>query len=150
MKSFIKKKTMTKQKINKPKCNVKLCKAACCYNVPLPKGYLSAYRKRIINPVLKIEKQPKEVGADVGLGRDIVLVITNEDISKNKCPFLREDCKCNIYDIRPHICRIFGTTPNVRFLNCEFLSGIPNKIPDSELAESLLQLGKTFDLFKSK
>ena len=141
---------MSKTKINKPKCNVKLCKAACCYNVPLPKGYLSAYRKRIVNPVLKTERYSENIGTDEGFGRDMVLVITNEDISKNKCPFLREDCKCNIYDIRPRLCRIFGTTPNVRFLNCEFLSGIPNEIPNSELRESLLQLADTFSLFKSK
>ena len=91
----------------------------------------------------KLKKLSKEVS---DLGRDMCLVVTDYDIAKNKCPFLREDCKCNIYNVRPQICRIFGVTPNVRYLNCEFLSGIPNKIPQSEVEASLAEVIKYFNI----
>lgn len=46
--------------------------------------------------------------------------ITDYDPEKNKCPFLTENCRCNIYDRRSPICRKFGngTEP---LLTCTYL-----------------------------
>lgn len=95
------------------KCDVTKCQASCCYNVPLDKGYLTAFRKKIVNPV--VNKEP--------IGGRNYLVFTNENPAKNKCPFLRADCRCNIYNDRPKICRDFGTTQGEKFLHCKFLQG---------------------------
>lgn len=110
------------------KCNIAECKAACCYNVPLEKGYLTAYRKKIVNPVIKMAAYSETLeGYDktkTPLGRAQYLMITDNDGNKNKCPFLRADCKCNIYENRPPICRRYGFSDE-RLMNCEYLSGHP-------------------------
>ena len=59
-------------------------------------------------------------------GRKLYLPITDTDFHKNKCPFLRDDYKCNIYDNRPWIRRVFGTPPKgveSRLLHCGWLEG---------------------------
>lgn len=117
------------------KCNVKECHAACCYNVPMSRGYLSAYRKKIVNPILRVESE----GFD-----DVVIPWTNNDSEKNKCPFLRSDCRCNIYQSRPNICRIFGDGKLSRFLNCEYITGVPNKMGVKEVDDAV------FDMFRNK
>lgn len=107
------------------KCDVKRCKAACCYNVPLEKGFLTAYKKKIVNPVIELKaftKKENAVNFKSVMERPQYLMITDKDIKKNKCPFLRDDFKCNIYDSRPALCRKFGTSDE-RFLNCSYLSG---------------------------
>lgn len=100
------------------KCDISKCRAACCYNPPLPKGYLTALKNRIVRPILSIQ----DAGDTPELGGKCVVAITDTNPLKNACPFLRTDCKCNIYDRRPVICRKFGTGEH-RFLNCEFLTG---------------------------
>lgn len=97
------------------KCNTRVCKAGCCYNVPMPKKLISAYRKKIANPILRIES----------LNDDMVLAITDNDPNKNKCPFLNKEYKCNIYPQRPCVCRMFGDERFVsvsRFLRCAYLN----------------------------
>lgn len=94
------------------KCNVKICRAACCHNTPIERGYLSAYSKRIANKVLEV----------VPMADDVVVPITDYDMEKNKCPFLNEHYRCNIYDVRPSVCRKFGVdTGESKFLRCKFL-----------------------------
>lgn len=107
------------------KCDVNVCKAACCYNVPMNKSYLSVYRKKIVNPVIRVETMG-----------DKVVPITNNDLGKNKCPFLTEKCKCNIYKSRPDVCVKFGTGDG--FLNCTYLTGIP--IDESKIKKLLYGL----------
>ena len=112
--------------MKKTKCDILRCRAACCYNVPLEKGYLTAFRKKIVNPVIGIKPYGREKDSEAFfkryIGRIQYQIITDENPEKNKCPFLRPDCRCNIYNSRPAICRKFGFSPE-RFLNCEFLSG---------------------------
>lgn len=113
---------------NKKKCDVKTCKAACCYNVPFDKSYFSAYQKRIARPILRFET----------FYGGMVLPITSSNANENACPFLNERCRCNIYDVRPKVCRLYGT--GERFLNCEFLTG--KKIETKDVIDGLLTLKK--------
>lgn len=79
------------------KCRISVCKASCCYNIPFERDELRRFSDRIVNPVL--------FTLPLGAG---TVAFTDKNINKNKCPFLRKDCKCNIYDVRPDICRKFG------------------------------------------
>lgn len=101
------------------KCNIKRCKAACCYNVPLPKKILSVYRNKIVNPIIRILDAGKSPKME---NMEFVLPLTGEGIENNKCPFLRADCRCNIYPNRPHLCRIFGeeNVKDKEKLRCEY------------------------------
>lgn len=106
----------------KPKCDVSKCFAACCYNVPHTKFTLFTNKKRIVTPYKRLIEQE----ACDNESRKLFLPITDEDLKKNKCPFLRDDFKCNIYNQRPWICRVFGTPPKgerSKFLRCGFLEG---------------------------
>lgn len=93
------------------KCNVLECKAQCCYNAPLPKSYLTALKNRIVNPVKEIIVMDDT---------KMCYPITDYNPDLNKCPFLTENCKCNIYDRRPPICRKFGNGSEP-LLTCAFL-----------------------------
>ncbi len=79
------------------KCRTYKCKAACCYNVPFENGELEKYADKIVTPV---------VGTMTVFGA--VLALTGNKIKSNKCPFLRADYKCNIYENRPDVCRKMG------------------------------------------
>jgi len=37
------------------------------------------------------------------------------------CPYLTEDKKCEIYPVRPLVCRLFGVMPEVENLRCPFI-----------------------------
>lgn len=99
------------------KCDVSRCHAGCCYNVPMPKQLLSAFHKRIVNLVLYKEH----------LNGDMILPYTDNDVNKNKCPFLTERFKCNIYEYRPEICKKFGIGAHP-LLHCSFLSDIGKEV----------------------
>lgn len=85
------------------KCRTYKCKAACCYNIALPVGLLEQFADKVVNKV--IATSPMPVNPEFP---PPVAVETSEKIAKNKCPFLRADYKCNIYEYRPLICRKFG------------------------------------------
>lgn len=85
------------------KCKVYKCKAMCCYNIVLPIGFLDSHKDDIINTVLSVRQMPFNPRFPLS-----ELVITDIDPNHNKCPFLRDDYKCNVYNDRPDICRIFG------------------------------------------
>lgn len=89
------------------KCKLSKCNAHCCYNIPFDRNELERFADKIVNPVL--------FTAPLGAA---VVAFTNENIGQNKCPFLRRDFKCNIYDNRPGVCRLFG---EIERLPCEFL-----------------------------
>lgn len=42
----------------------------------------------------------------------------SEKQGENKCPFLKDDCTCNIYEYRPDVCRKFGQIPQ---LPCKYI-----------------------------
>ena len=98
------------------KCDISKCKATCCYNAPLPKNYLTALKNRIVNPV----KEILVIDNENMKGEVMCYPITDHNPDKNKCPFLTENCRCNIYDRRPPICRKFGNGSEP-LLTCAFL-----------------------------
>lgn len=89
-------------------CPTNTCKAQCCYNIPFDNQELLAFKDKIVNPVLSV----------LYLDKLTTLAVTNHDPKLNKCPFLNNDCKCNIYSHRPDICRKFGQIPQ---LKCKFI-----------------------------
>lgn len=89
------------------KCRLHKCKAICCYNIPFDKGELERFKDKIVNPVIGVVPMH---GANIAF--------TAEKIEDNKCPFLRNDFKCNIYNNRPDVCRKFG---EINELPCKFL-----------------------------
>lgn len=89
------------------KCRLHKCKAACCYNIPFEEGELVRYADKIVNPL--------KFTMPLGPG---TVAFTDEEPMRNKCPFLRSDCRCNIYDHRPRVCRLFG---EIDRLPCQWL-----------------------------
>lgn len=73
-------------------CNVANCQAKCCQNISV----LS--KKEIIKIKNYIQKNNIEP-----VNRNNVLTQKNA----NRCPFLNENLRCNIYPVRPEICRWF-------------------------------------------
>lgn len=111
------------------KCKTNVCHANCCYNVPLDKKLIGAYRKKIVNPIIRYSDEFGDA--------NVVLPITDESLAKNKCPFLRADCKCNIYLQRPQLCRMFGDNGKIsKFLHCRYLH-CENEMSDTEKVEEL-------------
>lgn len=108
-------------------CDISKCHASCCYNAPLPKKYIFALKNRIVNPV----KEILVIDDENMKGEVMCYPITDHNPDKNKCPFLTENCRCNIYDRRPPICKKFGngTEP---LLTCSFL--VPEEQRESVLA----------------
>ena len=89
------------------KCLLHKCDAHCCYNMAFGHGELERFHSMIVNPV---------IGYTPFGG--VRIAMTNWDLDKNKCPFLRADRRCNIYENRPYVCRKFGEIPE---LPCKFL-----------------------------
>lgn len=97
------------------KCRTYKCHAACCYNIVLPCGMMERFADKIVTPVIYRSLLP--VNPEFPPSE---FVNTSFDSKNNKCPFLRKDCKCNIYEDRPDICRRFGDGSHP-MLVCEFL-----------------------------
>lgn len=93
------------------KCRIHKCHAACCYNIPFEHGELDKFADKIVNEVL----------FTVPLGSAVVAFTIEDvfDIQHNKCPFLRSDCKCNIYEDRPDVCKKMGEIPQSYPANSE-------------------------------
>lgn len=89
------------------KCRTSKCNAACCYNICFKENELERFYTSIINPVIYTISLPWGIMAK-----------TNENMDLNKCPFLRKDLKCNIYENRPEVCRLMGIVPQ---MPCEYL-----------------------------
>lgn len=84
------------------KCLLHKCNAHCCYNITFGHDELERFASQIVNPV---------IGFTPFGG--VKIVMTSWDLDKNKCPFLRADCKCNIYENRPDVCRKMGEIPEL-------------------------------------
>lgn len=89
------------------RCKVSKCRASCCYNIPFENNELERFASLIVNPVIGT--------FPLGGGR---VAVTDRRMDRNKCPFLREDCRCNIYESRPEICRMFG---EIEPLPCNYM-----------------------------
>lgn len=98
------------------KCKTYRCKASCCYNIALPIGFLERHADKVVNKPISIATLP----ISDNIMEQSELVFTDFDPNLNKCPFLRMDCKCNVYGDRPEICRRYGDGSEP-LLTCEFL-----------------------------
>ena len=93
----------------RPRCDIFKCHANCCMNAPIPESYLSKYSDKVVNPVIKTVEMGNIPSQG---GKQIIPITTLFNLLKNKCPFLRSDYRCNIYENRPQICREYGTRKN--------------------------------------
>ena len=108
-------------------------------NAPIPKSYFTALKNRLVRPILRLEDE----GDNPELGGHNVVAITNEDIAENRCPFQRYDYKCNIYDRRPKICRMFGEGSH-KYLQCGYLG---QKMPSvGEILTDINSMNEIFNL----
>lgn len=118
----------------------------CCYNVPLPKYYLTSLKNRIVNEFTSVI----DLGGKYVTGVETVFAETKGGI----CPFLKPNNTCNIYERRPAICRNFGRSEE-KLLQCPTLYGKENvKLSEGDIKkimiESLLKGKDSFDLEKFK
>lgn len=97
------------------KCRTYKCKAACCYNIALPIGMLTQFADKVVNKLLSTESTPHNSEFPTS-----EYVSTSDNPMLNKCPFLRTDYKCNIYEHRPTICRKFGDGSHP-LLTCKYI-----------------------------
>lgn len=86
------------------KCKTWKCRAKCCYNVPFSDGELTKYADKVVNPILAEE---------LIFGGAAVLPWTANHPLANRCPFLRADYRCNIYEQRPSVCRLMAEVPEM-------------------------------------
>lgn len=110
-------KLFQKEKSVKGLCDVKRCKACCCYTVPLPQKTIEEHKSKIVNPIISIEP----IGESEEYDGFNVLAMTDKSPAKSKCPFLRKDYLCNIYENRPNLCRLFGTVKEEYDCYCRFM-----------------------------
>ena len=94
------------------KCKTGRCAAACCYNVPFANHELERFAGSIVSQ--PVEYEVMECGAILP---HTVKIEKPSDVLRNKCPFLRHDFKCDIYEDRPEVCRLFGQ----KELPCKFI-----------------------------
>lgn len=76
-----------------------MCNSQCCYTPPIPKSILEIFKTDIVNQFSNLQYL-----GDSPFGKDNVIPLT----ANKRCPFLRDDNKCNIYKHRPKICQMFG------------------------------------------
>lgn len=123
------------------KCNISKCKAQCCYWVPFPIKFLEAHADKMIRPVYGIacNEHNDKVGQAITHVETKIVDGKEQNIieqTKQKCPFLTDDNKCNIYKIRPELCRCFGTKLSEDHpFTCHFHLGKNYHFPDKNTPE---------------
>lgn len=114
------------------KCNIQKCHAECCTWVPLNENFIHKHEDKlqrhiyamniifegignngaigqcITNPEQITDEKRKELKAQGIQVKDEQQIYINKQ--KQYCPFLTSDYKCAVYDDRPELCRIYGTT----------------------------------------
>lgn len=101
------------------------CNAECCGVVPIPTQKYRIFKR-------KIKKKIREIM----ILRDHTVLMT-EDCS---CPFLDDNHKCSIYEHRPMICKLYGTSNK---LPCPYVDINGNKRTEEDII-------KTKELIKSQ
>ncbi len=104
-------------------CNVEKCKANCCYHVPIPRDILRKFADKVVNPIIAT----KPMGFNKKFGGRNVLPFTDLNPYKNKCPFLTLTNRCNIYEDRPALCKLFGSSKRAD-LTCRHQEITPDDI----------------------
>lgn len=95
------------------------CQAMCCNIVPFSQERWDRNQNKIVTQPKRImpamgPTKCIENGFRIDLEGDII-----PETETGKCPFLRKDLLCNIYEDRPEVCKIFGTESHV-MMKCNF------------------------------
>jgi len=86
----------------------------CCHNVPIEKEVYERNRDKRLTAVIE-EIEFSGLNPVKGIREQLVLPRTKD----GRCPFLCEDLRCNIYEDRPHVCRLYGQEAR-KCLRCPF------------------------------
>ena len=134
------------------KCNIQKCKAECCTWVPLRLQFLKENEALIQRPIYHLDTSDfdgyivrcvtniQEITPELKLrllqrGEEVGDQKFYVDIKLQTCPFLKSDYSCAVYDIRPEICRCFGTkTEPDNTLTCHYHLGKNYHFPDKNTA----------------
>jgi len=104
-----------------------ICKGRCCKYPAMTKREFKTIRKKYGVPknttIVKIEDLP---------GANGMSPVWDD----GTCVYLK-DGKCSVYEIRPHVCRIYGTDPEV--LPCEYLYPEKANKTVEEMTKSILK-----------
>lgn len=84
----------------------KRCRGECCIFAPLPISLLEGNKDKFQRPVLGMIKR------NAISCYPIVEIEENNSVDKQKqiCPFKDSNNQCVIYDQRPELCKMFGTS----------------------------------------
>ena len=99
------------------KCRIHKCHACCCNSVPFAENELERFKDKIVRPVVDTMPLGKAILPSTTKLHDRLDLLAN-DLLNNPCPFLRHDYKCNIYEHRPEVCRLFG---EIKELPCKYI-----------------------------
>lgn len=94
------------------------CKSECCGIVPMPIQTYNTFKRRVKKKIVDIMKLNGHV------------VLMTDDMS---CAFLDNNYRCSIYDHRPMICKIYGTTEK---LPCPYIDTNGNKRTDEDVIKT--------------
>lgn len=90
----------------------KKCHGDCCRFVPIPKSLWEDQKKNVVRKVMFVYQHDE----------NNIMPVTKD----LRCPFLKEDYSCNIYNVRPWICRLYGKGGH-DCLSCPYLKPNGNK-----------------------
>lgn len=129
------------------------CKGECCTWVPLSIKFIKEHENKIQRKILCFEPHKDrhtvvypivEFANHNGIERAV-------DVTKQKCIFLDNNNRCAVYNDRPEICRLFGTTHQPdNTLTCHYHLGkeysFPkDNTPEKELIDRASMTGKYID-----
>lgn len=93
------------------KCNVSACQARCCYSVALPADMYAKFADKIV-------RKPMAVVRAYGDTVQPIQSSENQKFGMHACPWLTADNRCNIYEERPAICRLWEHSELSPLLGC--------------------------------
>lgn len=107
------------------RCDISKCKAWCCYNVPMPANLLYKHLSKIVTqPYFIVDSDGGKIENISTIFNTNTPVLPITDLTgsqRQKCPFLTNDCKCNIYEDRPEFCKQYGHPEVLSLFGCRFL-----------------------------
>lgn len=112
------------------------CQECCC---PVGDMMTEFERDRIIARTGKVPNRfPQRVV-------DGTRVLDAARLHEQKCNLLSADEKCTVHDIRPAICRLWGTTPLMKCPHgCKGAGETPTEVCDALFVESVVTLSREY------
>ena len=103
------------------------CGAECCGNVPILKSVIKGNRKKIQRKYEPVE-----------LGEGMIYPLTTD----KKCIFLNKGLECEIYFVRPFVCKMYGQTEE---LQCPHIGIDGKERTPAEVLATREKIAKTTD-----